>query len=209
MNRTVTRTIQVYLPDGTIKRTAQVLHFTRGATIDEINGHVTYDPWVAEDGTKMPAVQATDVVATPAGYSPVLSAVELTNVKPDDPDSVVDITYAPNDQHASLTIVDDDAQVNGQPKQLFTTQATGKFGTKIVFNDLKAELDQLTQANYQIDATGLPSASTYQAADANNRFIFHVTHKTAPATGSRKCGKRFPISLWTSGGWSIRLRRIM
>ena len=186
LNRTVTRTIQVHLPDGTIKRTAQVLQFTRGATIDEINGHVTYDPWVAEDGTKMPAVQATDVVATPAGYSPVLSAVELTNVKPDDPDSVVDITYAPNDQHASLTIVDDDAQVNGQPKQLFTTQATGKFGTKIVFNDLKAELDQLTQANYQIDATGLPSASTYQAADANNRFIFHVTHKTAPATGSRE-----------------------
>src|SRR5699024_10021481 len=115
---------------------------------DEINGHVTYDSWVAEDGTTMPAVQATDVVATPAGYSPVLSAVELTNVKPDDPDSVVDITYAPNDQHASLTIVDDDAKVNGQPQRLFTTQATGKFGTKIVFNDLKAELDQLTQANY-------------------------------------------------------------
>ena len=183
LNRTVTRTIQVHLPDGTIKRKAQVLHFTRGATIDEINGHVTYDSWVAEDGTTMPAVQATDVVATPAGYSPVLSAVELTNVKPDDPDSVVDITYAPNDQHASLTIVDDDVQVNGQPRQLFTTQATGKFGTKIVFNDLKAELDQLTQANYQIDAPGLP---TYQAADANNRFILHVTHKTAPATGSRE-----------------------
>ena len=183
LNRTVTRTIQVHLPDGTIKRKAQVLHFTRGATIDEINGHVTYDSWVAKDGTTMRAVQATDVVATPAGYSPVLSAVELTNVKPDDPDSVVDITYAPNDQHASLTIVDDDVQVNGQPKQLFTTQATGKFGTAIVFNDLKAERDQLTQANYQVDAPGLP---TYQAADANNRFILHVTHKTAPATGSRE-----------------------
>ncbi|MGZ7884760.1 mucin-binding protein [Limosilactobacillus ingluviei] len=183
LNRTVTRTIQVHLPDGTIKRTAQVLHFTRGATIDEINGHVTYDSWVAKDGTTMRAVQATDVVATPAGYSPVLSAVELTGVGPDDPDSIVDITYAPNDQHASLIIVDDDAQVNGQPKQLFTTQATGKFGTAIVFNDLKAECDQLTQANYQVDAPGLP---TYQATDTNNHFILHVTHKTAPATGSRE-----------------------
>ena len=186
LNRTVTRTIQVHLPDGTIKRTAQVLHFTRGATIDEINGHVTYDSWVAKDGTTMRAVQATDVVATPAGYSPVLSAVELTGVGPDDPDSIVDITYAPNDQHASLIIVDDDAQVNGQPKQLFTTQATGKFGTAIVFNDLKAECDQLTQANYQVDETGLPSASKYQATDTNNHFILHVTHKTAPATGSRE-----------------------
>ena len=185
LNQTVTRTIRVHMPDGTIKKMDQVLHFTRGATIDEINGKVTYDNWKALDGTTMKAVKATDIVATPAGYSPMLEAVELTGVDPNDQDTIVDISYEPNTQNAQLRIVDDDALVDGQPKELFTTSSSGKFGTNVYFNNLKDELDKLTNENYQVDMSGLPENSKYQADDNNNNFVIHVTHKTAPATGSR------------------------
>lgn len=185
LNQKVTRTIRVHMPDGTIKKMDQVLSFTRGATIDEINGNVTYDDWFAVDGTTMKAVKATDIVATPAGYSPMLEAVELTGVDPNDQDTIVDISYEPNTQNAQLSIVDDDALVDGQPKELFTTSSSGKFGTNVYFNNLKDELDKLTNENYQVDMSGLPENSKYQADDNNNNFVIHVKHRTAPAIGSR------------------------
>ena len=185
LNQTVTRTIRVHMPDGTIKKMDQVLHFTRGATIDEINGNVTYDNWTAVNGTTMEAVKATDIVATPAGYSPMLEAVKLTGVDPNDQDTIVDISYEPNKQKAHLRIVDDDALVDGKPKELFTTSSSGKFGTNVYFDNLKDELDKLTNENYQVDMWGLPENSKYKADDNNNNFVIHVTHKTAPATGSR------------------------
>ena len=185
LNQTVTRTIRVHMPDGTIKSLDQVLRFTRGATIDEINGNVTYDKWYALDGTTMDAVKATDIVATPAGYSPMLEAVKLTGVDPNDQDTIVDISYEPNTQNAQLRIVDDDALVDGQPKELFTTSSSGKFGTNVYFDNLKDELDKLTNENYQIDMSGLPENSKYQADDNNNNFVIHVKHRTAPAIGSR------------------------
>ena len=185
IRQTVTRTIRVHMPDGTIESKDQVLYFTRGATIDEINGNVTYDNWKAVDGTTMKAVKATDIVATPAGYSPMLEAVELTGVDPNDQDTIVDISYEPNTQNAQLRIVDDDVLVDGQPKELFTTLSSGKFGTNVYFDNLKDELDKLTNENYQVNMSGLPENSKYQADDNNNNFVIHVTHKTAPATGSR------------------------
>lgn len=185
LNQTVTRTIRVHMPDGTIKSKDQVLHFTRGATIDEINGNVTYDEWTAVDGTTMDAVKATDIVATPAGYSPMLEAVKLTGVDPNDQDTIVDISYEPNTQNAQLKIVDDDALVDGQPKKLFTTSSSGKFDTNVYFDNLKDELDKLTNENYQVDMSGLPENSKYQADDNNNNFVIHVKHRTAPAIGSR------------------------
>lgn len=185
LNQTVTRTIRVHMPDGTIKSKDQVLHFTRGATIDEINGNVTYDEWTAVDGTTMDAVKATDIVATPVGYSPMLEAVKLTGVDPNDQDTIVDISYEPNTQNAQLKIVDDDALVDGQPKKLFTTSSSGKFDTNVYFDNLKDELDKLTNENYQVDMSGLPENSKYQADDNNNNFVIHVKHRTAPAIGSR------------------------
>lgn len=50
---------------------------------------------------------------------------------------------------------------------------------------MKDELDKLTNENYQIDMTGLPENSKYQADDNNNNFVIHVKHRTAPAIGSR------------------------
>ena len=185
LNQTVTRTIRVHMPDGTIKSKDQVLRFIRGATIDEINGNVTYENWTALDGTTMDAVKATDIVDTPAGYSPMFEAVKLTGVDPNVQDTIVDISYEPNTQNAQLKIVDDDALVDGQPKELFTTSSSGKFDTNVYFDNLKDELDKLTNENYQVDMSGLPENSKYQADDNNNNFVIHVKHRTAPAIGSR------------------------
>lgn len=184
LNQTVTRTIRVHLPDGSIKSLDQVLRFTRGATIDEINGNVTYDPWVAVDGTTMKAVSATDITQTPEGYSPLIGAVELTGITPDAADSIVDISYEPNTQTAKLRIVDDDTLVDGQPKELFRADSSGKFGSKVVFADLNYELAKLKKANYQVDIA-MPADSKYQADDSKNNFVVHVSHMKVLATSSR------------------------
>ena len=70
LNHTVTRTIIVHMPDGTTREKKQELLFQRWATVDELNGNVTYDPWLPKNGTTFESVQAEDIVATPSGYTP-------------------------------------------------------------------------------------------------------------------------------------------
>ncbi len=45
LNKTVTRTINVKLPDGSVKTTTQTAKLSRTATVDEVTGEVTYGPW--------------------------------------------------------------------------------------------------------------------------------------------------------------------
>ena len=66
-------------------------------------------------------------------------------------DSTFDIVYTPKDQHAVLRIVDNDTIINGKPKEIFTTSATGKYGTIINFADLDNELNDLKSKNYQVE----------------------------------------------------------
>ena len=80
--------------------------------------------------------QAEDIVATPSGYTPGQGAPMVEGITEESEDSTFDIVYTPNDQHAVLRIVDNDTIINGKPKEIFTTSATGKYGTIINFADL-------------------------------------------------------------------------
>src|SRR5699024_4781734 len=176
LNHTVTRTIIVHMPDGTTREKEQKLLFQRGATVDELNGNVTYDPWSPKDGTTFEAVQAEDVVATPSGYTPGQGAPMVEGITEESEDSTFDIVYTPNDQHAVLRIVDKDVTVNGKPKEIFTTSATGKYGTIINFADLDNELNDLKSKNYQVE-NNFNKETKYQADDTNNEFIIYLSHK--------------------------------
>ncbi|MDV9166627.1 mucin-binding protein, partial [Ligilactobacillus salivarius] len=175
LNHTVTRTIIVHMPDGTTREKEQKLLFQRGATVDELNGNVTYDPWSPKNAT-FEAVQAEDIVATPSGYTPGQGAPMVEGITEESEDSTFDIVYTPNDQHAVLRIVDKDVTVNGKPKEIFTTSATGKYGTIINFADLDNELNDLKSKNYQVE-NNFNKETKYQADDTNNEFIIYLSHK--------------------------------
>ena len=182
LNHTVTRTIIVHMPDGTTREKKQELLFQRWATVDELNGHVTYDPWLPKNGTTFEAVQAEDIVATPSGYTPGQGAPMVEGITEESEDSTFDIVYTPNDQHAILRIVDKDVTVNGKPKEIFTTSATGKYGTIINFADLDNELNDLKSKNYQVE-DNFDKGTKYQADDTNNEFTIELTHKKIIAGG--------------------------
>ena len=177
LNHTVTRTIIVHMPDGTTREKKQELLFQRWATVDELNGHVTYDPWLPKNGTTFESVQAEDVVATPSGYTPGQGAPMVEGITEESEDSTFDIVYTPNDQHAVLRIVDKDVTVNGKPKEIFTTSATGKYGTIINFADLDNELNDLKSKNYQVRSNNFDKETKYQADDTNNKFTIELIHK--------------------------------
>ncbi len=176
LNHTVTRTIIVHMPDGTTREKKQELLFQRWATVDELNGNVTYDPWLPKNGTTFESVQAEDIVATPSGYTPGQGAPMVEGITEESEDSTFDIVYTPNDQHATLRIVDKDVTVNGEPKEIFTTSATGKYGTIINFADLDNELNDLKSKNYQVE-NNFNKETKYQADDTNNEFIIYLSHK--------------------------------
>ena len=177
LNHTVTRTIIVHMPDGTTREKKQELLFQRWATVDELNGNVTYDPWLPKNGTTFEAVQAEDIVATPSGYTPGQGAPMVEGITEESKDSTFDIIYTPNDQHATLRIVDDDTTINGKPKEIFTTSATGKYGTIINFADLDNELNDLKSKNYQVRSNNFDKETKYQADDTNNEFTIELIHK--------------------------------
>ena len=176
LNHTVTRTIIIHMPDGTTREKKQELLFQRWATVDELNGNVTYDPWLPKNGTTFEAVQAEDIVATPSGYTPGQGAPMVEGITEESEDSTFDIVYTPNDQHAVLRIVDNDTTINGEPKEIFTTSATGKYGTIINFADLDNELNDLKSKNYQVE-NNFNKETKYQADDTNNEFIIYLSHK--------------------------------
>ncbi|MDE1525520.1 mucin-binding protein [Ligilactobacillus salivarius] len=177
LNHTVTRTIIVHMPDGTTREKKQELLFQRWATVDELNGNVTYDPWLPKNGTTFESVQAEDIVATPSGYTPGQGAPMVEGITEESEDSTFDIVYTPNDQHATLRIVDDDTTINGKPKEIFTTSATGKYGTIINFADLDNELNDLKSKNYQVRSNNFDKETKYQADDTNNEFTIELIHK--------------------------------
>ena len=182
LNHTVTRTIIVHMPDGKTREKKQKLLFQRWVTVDELNGNVTYDPWSPKNAT-FEAVQAEDIVATPSGYTPGQGAPMVEGITEESEDSTFDIVYTPNDQHAVLRIVDNDTTINGEPKEIFTTSATGKYGTIINFADLDNELNDLKSKNYQVRSNNFDKETKYQADDTNNKFTIELIHKKIIAGG--------------------------
>ncbi|MHC5522584.1 mucin-binding protein [Ligilactobacillus saerimneri] len=186
LNQTVTRTIIVYLPDGTTKQLVQTAKFQRSALVDEVTKHVTYNPWELVTGYRdsFASVGAPEIVGQLDGYTPTNAAPEMDNIQPLDKDTVFTIRYTANPQNAQIKLVDDDA--NGQILNQLT--AIGKFAEQIVFTKNGQSLEQiiatLEAKGYIVNADATDNfakGTTYQSDDQQNQFVLHFKHKQVTA----------------------------
>ncbi len=151
LNKTVTREITIIDPTGKKSTTAQTVTFTRGATVDEVTGEVTYDLW-SENGTH--TFDKVDVPTVP-GYTPSGEVPSIV-VIPDTKSSTVNIIYTANNQNITVRFIDkdDDDKLVGDPIVI-----TGKTGETINLPKLPENYRLADGENNKITVTGEPSQS--------------------------------------------------
>lgn len=93
--KTVTRTINVTKPDGSVKTTKQVAHLTRTGTKNEVTGAITWGAWSTDNWNQFE-------VPTIAGYTPTQSVVDAQAVDGNTVDVTVNISYTANDQEVTV-----------------------------------------------------------------------------------------------------------
>ncbi|WP_251717621.1 mucin-binding protein [Lactobacillus agrestimuris] len=93
LHHTVTRTITVIAPDGTIRDTVQEVHFKRNALVDNVTGEVTYTNWQVDGPDNFAEFDVPQI----SGYTPSQATVaEIDDVQEDTKDIKVMITYHKN-----------------------------------------------------------------------------------------------------------------
>lgn len=130
LNKTITRTIKITKPDGSVEDKTQTLTFKRTATVDEVTKEITYGDWEPADGSTN-SFGEVDVPEIP-GYTrsqadvpaKTLTNDEITNWK----DTPINISYTPNEQTGKIEYVDGNGNVIG------TTDLTGTTGSSVPIN---------------------------------------------------------------------------
>lgn len=117
-NKTVTRTINVTNPDGSVKTTKQVAHLTRTGNKNEVTGAITWGAWSTDNW---------DQFDTPvlAGYTPSVTKVAGAQVTSETKPVTVDIIYTTNAQTVTVVYQTPD----GTPVK--TATVTGKTGQTV------------------------------------------------------------------------------
>ena len=118
LNKTITRTIKVTQPDGTVTNKVQTVKLTRTATVDEVTGEVTYGKWTtgAWDAYTIPSVK---------GYTASQASVAATPVDENTKDQTVEVSYTANKQSTTIKYADDKGQV------VHTTTVNGVTGQTV------------------------------------------------------------------------------
>lgn len=88
VKRTITRTINVVLPDGKVTKIEQSTNFTRSATKDLVTNQLSYGDWSNKGQAQLPEFIQDDL----KGYNKTGSAPALT-VTPDSKDTTVQLGY--------------------------------------------------------------------------------------------------------------------
>ena len=150
LNKTVTRTINITMPDGKTQTITQKAEFTRSATVDEVTGEVTYGPW-----SKNVVLESVDVPNIP-GYVPSASVPEIT-VTPNDQDMTINITYKKLD---SGKTTDQNGNASNGGSTTDQTVQNGQAGQTQNNTDVQnaQQLPQTGNANNEKSVLGLASA---------------------------------------------------
>ena len=131
LNKTVTGTIKVTMPDGQIKTVVKTAKLTRTADVDEVTGKVTYSDWTTG---KWSAYTAPSVPGYTANYPYI--AGQLVNGETED--QTIEITYTANSQTTHINYVDIQGKlvhtttVNGQTSQTVDVPSEVPTGWKLV-----------------------------------------------------------------------------
>lgn len=165
LEKTVTRTITVHMPDGTNQDKTQKVTFTRTGNKDLMTGHIIWSAW-----SPAQEFEAYTVPVVP-GYTPRQTTVKSTPVTADDKDTSITIDYTANAQKVLIKYIDvddNDKAIKSQPLEGVTDQA------------LATNIE--VPANYELVANqALPKEVTFKA-DGNEPIIVKVQHKHQDVT---------------------------
>ena len=168
LSDTVTQTIHYVFADGTqaAKDVVKTVSFTRDAVKNNVTGVITYGNWT-------PAVQNFSQVQSPVieGYTPSAAQSTAVTVKPGDQDNVQKIVYTPNQEQATVKVID---LTTGNT--LETDDLTGAYGTKANF-DVQSVIDKYTKQGYVFVRSTFPTDG-YRFTTNAPQFDIYLQHGT-------------------------------
>lgn len=136
---TVTRTINIKLPDGQIKQIQQKVSFIRLAFEDEVTNQRSYGPWIAEDdGSGVTDRFAEVKIPTIKGWVPSQTMVAAYKPSGTAHSTVIDVTYLPEARSRTIEYVDENNQlirsdaIVGRTGETVTVQSSVPTGWEIV-----------------------------------------------------------------------------
>ena len=107
LNKTITGTIKVTMPDGQIKTVVKAAHLTRTADVDEVTGEVTYSDWTTGYWSDYTAPSVPGYTANYPYIAGQLVTGETT-------DQTIEITYTANDGTQTIVYQDEDGSEVGK-----------------------------------------------------------------------------------------------
>ncbi|TGE75615.1 mucin-binding protein [Weissella confusa] len=174
LNQTVTRKVTyVYDRDGSEAATTatETLTFTRTATLDTVSGDITYGEWIAADSDT-----TFDEVTSPtiAGYTANRASVaEATGVAATDADTSIEVRYVANEQHATITYIDDNTQ-----QTIVMDDITGQSDGTTTYTTAD-RIAALQAQGYSLVKDGWPADFVFDTDDDTTQaFEVHLKHTT-------------------------------
>lgn len=172
LTRTVTRTINVHMPDGTVRPEKQTATITRDATYDNVTGEVTYGAW-STDATGWKDYSAPAVDGWTADKT-----VEAMTVDESTADTTVDINYTANAQSILVTFYD-------QSGQKVTSQTvSGKTAETVDVNTV------IPDGWVLYDGQQVPTKITFGAKNNNRDFVISHLVVLVPASAKVNQGDK-------------------
>ncbi|MDC2840955.1 mucin-binding protein [Limosilactobacillus mucosae] len=171
-DKTIIRTINYHLPDGTLKTITQPATINRSVKIDKAVGTKICGKW---SQASWPAIEVPSL----AGYSPSQAAIVAETVDETTADKTVDVFYQGHEQAASVRIID---LTTGKP--LTEEKLHGLSGEPLDFAKINAELTAYLSAGYTlasnnqaIDDLAMKSADFDSDDQSDQVFVVYLTHR--------------------------------
>lgn len=188
--KTVTRTIKITNPDGTVTTEEQPVTITRSVTTDLVTGEKTYGDWTSAEWPVF-------VTPTIAGYTPSTVVVMNSKVDGTTNDQTVNIDYRADQQLAAAVIIDD---TTGQ--RLNTFGILGPSDSQVDFSEANAQLAYYLAHGYVLstqktsDVTdGVFSPSQFDHDDQQlQTFTVYLCHGTSESTETRTVTRTINIT---------------
>lgn len=136
---TVTRTINIKLPDGQSRQIQQKVNFIRLAFEDEVTKQRSYGPWIAEDDGSGVTDRFTEIeIPTIKGWVPSQAVVAEYKPSGTAHSTIIDVNYLPEARSRMIEYVDENNQlirsdaIVGRTGETVTVQSSVPTGWEIV-----------------------------------------------------------------------------
>ena len=169
VKRTITRTINVVLPDGKVTKIDQSTNFTRSATKDLVTNQLSYGDWSNKGQTQLPEFIQDDL----KGYNKTGSAPALT-VTPDSKDTTVQLGYV---KQADKVIKADDPST--WPAGITKNDLIRTITRGVTINEPDGKADKTQQTvTFKRNATQDPvtDSITFEPWSENSSHVFDAVN---------------------------------